>query len=369
MKLKHLILFIAFFKYADVFAQTDKTQFYTNSKEGYTHFYYDEQYYLVDENCKFRHYTRVIKRTEGNVFDGFFTDYYNNNNIALTGTYTKGVKNGIFKTYYYNGKVKSEVNFSNDKPQGISNYYYDNGTPWMTINHTGSKTIITDYWDPYGVKKASEGKGSFEYKDWIWGFNDTGYEAVVYRGRLKDGLPRGSWSILLSYPKSPEELIAIEEFQNGEFKTSFSLKNSYYPSKASNLKFYPSFIDERSQKFISKNCNIDDNQDYTSYLENFLNRNFDFSIISPQTSSNTFTYEVAISERGQSYSINIPDGEEGRVNNYLKALLNVIPYWIPSFINGKTVKDKLIIRFSLNDKEAEKRFENLSISRDEENQN
>ncbi len=370
MKLKHLILFIFFLKYADVFAQTENNKFFTHTKEGYTHFFYDEQYYLVDEYCKFRHYTRVIKKVKGkNTFDGFFTDYYNNNRVALTGIYVDGVKNGVFKNYYYNGKLKYEVVFVNDKPEGIARYYYDNGTPWMVINHKNSKIFITDYWDPYGVKKVTEGKGRFEYKDWIWGFNDTGFNAVVYRGRLRDSLPSGSWSILLSYPRSPEELVAIENFQKGEFLNSFSMRNPYYPTKASNLKFYPPFVDARSQKFISKHCGIDDNQDYTNYLENYLNRNFDFSLFTQSDIQKNFTCEVVVDENGQAFSVNIVEGEPGRVNDILKALLTYVPYWIPSYIDGKTVTDRLTIRFSLNAKEAERRFENFNITREEENQN
>jgi|GEM_PF-4504358 len=368
MKLKHLILFIAFFKYADVFAQTESTKFFSNTKEGYTHFFYDEQYYLVDEQCKFRHYTRVIKQIKGgNVFDGFFTDYYNNNTVALTGTYTKGVKNGIFKNYYYNGKLKFEVAFIDDKPEGISRYYYDNGTPWMVINHQNSKAFITDYWDPYGVKKVSEGKGRFEYKDWVWGFNETGFNAIVYRGRLRDGLPTGSWNISLSYQRSPEELISIESFEKGEFLNSYNIKTPYYPTKASSLKFHPSFVDARSQKFISKSCGIDDNQDYTNYLKNFLNKNFDFSITPKSDALEQFTCEVIVDENGRAFSVNIIEGKPGPVNNLLKTLLNYVPYWIPSYIDGKTVTDRLTIQFSLDTKEAEKRFENFSISREEEN--
>jgi antitoxin component YwqK of YwqJK toxin-antitoxin module len=369
MKLKHLILFIAFFKYADVFAQAEDTKFFSHTKEGYTQFFYDEQYYLVDEQCTFRHYTRVIKQVKGkNSFDGFFTDYYNNNAIALTGTYNKGIKEGVFKNYYYNGKLKSEVTFVNDQPEGIALYYYDNGTPWMIINHQNSKVLITDYWDPYGVKKVTEGKGRFEYRDWYWGYNDTGFNAVVYRGRLRDGLPTGSWNISLSYPRSPEELISIESFEKGKFINSYNIRNPYYPTKASNLKFYPPFVDARSQKFISKQCGIDDNQDFTNYLENFLNRNFDFSIIPKSDTPQLLTCEVVVDENGRAFSVNILEGEPGPVNNLLKTLLNLIPYWIPSFIEGKTVPDKLTIQFSLNAQQAEKRFENFSISREEENQ-
>lgn len=369
MKLKHLILFIAFFKYADVFAQTEDAKFFSHTKEGYTHFFYDEQYYLVDGKCKFRHYTRVIKQVKGNnSFDGFFTDYYNNNGVALTGTYVRGVKNGIFKNYYYNGKLKSEVTFINDKPEGTARYYYDNGTPWMIINHKDSRVFISDYWDPYGVKKVTEGKGRFEFKDWSWGFNDSGFNAVFYRGRLKAGLPAGSWNISLSYPRSPEELVSFELFEKGEFMNSYNIKNPYYPTKSSNLKFYPDFVDSRSQKFISKSCGIDDNQDYTNYIENFLNRNFDFSIITNSDSSKQFAFEVMIDEYGQSFTINSLEGEPSPVNKTLIQLLNLIPYWIPSYIEGKTVPDKLTIKFSLRESQIEKRFENFRISREKENQ-
>src|SRR5690606_36477725 len=126
---------------------------------------------------------------------------------------------------------------------------YDNGTPWMIINHQNSKVFITDYWDPYGNKKVTDGKGSFSSTDYVWGFNDSGFNSVTYSGRLLNGLPRGSWQIFLNYPNSPSELIGVESFQKGEFINSYSFGNSYYPQKASNLKFYPSFVDSRSQKF------------------------------------------------------------------------------------------------------------------------
>lgn len=370
MKLKHLILFIFLFNYVDVLAQTDSSTLYTNTKDGYTHFYYDEQYYLVDKDCKFRHYTRVLKKVKkGNLIDGFFTDYYNNDRIALTGNYINGEKSGPFKNYYFNGKLKSEIPFLNNKPSGVAKYYYDNGTPWMIIHHRESKVFITDYWDPFGNKKVTEGKGSFEYQDWAWGFNDTGFNSITYKGRLRDGLPNGSWSIFANYPNSPSELLSIENFQKGVFVDSYNFNNLSYPKKASNLKFYPSFEDNNSQKFISKNCRIDDNQNYTTYLENFLNRNFDFKLITNQPTITPFIFEVSINERGRANAINIKQGDNERIDNYIKALFGIVPYWIPSFINGKTISDKLTITFSLDNTKPEKRFENLKISRQEENQN
>lgn len=100
-----------------------------------------------------------------------------------------------------------------------------------------------------------------------------------------------------------------------------------------------------------------------------MNRNFDFSIISEDRTITPFVCEINISANGRPLSINIIEGETIRTNNYVQALIGLIPYWIPSFIDGKTITDKLTITFSLNNTEAEKRFENFSISREKENQN
>lgn len=350
-----------------VFAQFSGNKFYQKTKEGYYHFYYDQQYYLVPQDCKFKFFTRVIEHVKDkNVFDGFFTDYFNNNKIALTGTYKMGLKNGIFKNYYPNGNLRYEVTFQNNEIIGKAHFFYDNGKPWLNLEIKDGAFYILEYWNPVGKQRVKEGNGVYEYKDWYWGYNVYGFDAIVYKGRVKNGLTNGQWSIFFSYPDSSLELYRTELMNKGKFLGANLYIAPATSTKASMVKFIPNFDDIRSTSFISKDCTIDDNQNFTSFLEGFLNQAFEAAALPEDLQSNVIQCNVVVNQWGRAIDVNSDVGSP-MMDRSLKIALSAIEYWIPSYKNNETITDTLAIKFNVNQIKGKPSFSNFKIKRHEEN--
>jgi len=367
MKKINLFFLLVILVNTSVFAQLSGNKFYQKTKEGYYHFYYDQQYYLVAQDCRFKFFTRVIQHVkEKNVFDGFFTDYFNNNKIALTGTYKMGLKDGVFKNYYPNGKLRYEVTFVDDKITGKAYFFYDNGKPWLNIEIKDGTFFILEYWNPVGKQRVKEGNGVYEYKDWYWGYNVDGFEAVVYKGRIKNGLTNSNWNIFFSYPDLSVELYRTEVMNNGKFQRATLYRKPSTSLQSSILRLVPHFDDNRSVSFISKDCTIDDNQNFISFLEAFLNQTFAVATLPEDFKSKTVECKVVVDQWGRAIDVN-SDVESPTMARNLDLVFKAIEYWIPSYKNKQTITDTLTINFNVDQEKEIPSFNNLKIKRNEEN--
>jgi antitoxin component YwqK of YwqJK toxin-antitoxin module len=339
------------------------SQTYVNkSIDGYIHLYYDQQYFLVDEDCEYKTYTRVTKfDKENGCFNGFFTDYYNNGKTYLTGNFTKGKKDGNFKGFYPSGKPKYDIYFKDDQETGVWEYYYESGNLWYQIEFKNKRSYINNYFNNYGQLLVKEGKGKFFFTEKASGFNEYGYNSIVYNGRVKNGLPAGNWSTFLEYDNQNQELIGTELYSNGKFQVSNYYFPDRLPANTSLIRFYPTFIEDNATLFTYKNCTIDDNQGFSFYLQNEINKALSLFVLTDNISSETFTVSVAVNERGRSTKITIPDEVSSQLKTFTKRTLEKIAYWIPSYKNRETISDTLKITLELTLDQNEKPFINYPI--------
>lgn len=356
-KLSFFIIIISLFLNTKAQTKVSADSYIKNSIDGYIHLFYDQQYYLVDENCPFKTYTRVTKfdKEKGGVY-GFFTDYYNNGAVYLTGNYTEGKKDGNFKAYYPSGKPKYSINFKDNKETGVWEYYYPSGNLWYQIEFKNNITYLNQYINEYGQAKIKLGKGKYSFKQEAIGFNDIGYTAIIYEGRIKNGLPKGVWSTFLTYQDNKKELIGTELFNKGVFIDSYYFFPKVLPPNSSLVKLYPNFFEDNALSLIYKNCTIDDNQGFNLYLQNELNNALSMFIIAENISPQTYTVAATINERGNISKITLPDDLSSALKSFTKKTLENINYWIPSFKDGKTIADTLKIKIELNFNEKEEPF-------------
>jgi antitoxin component YwqK of YwqJK toxin-antitoxin module len=329
------------------YAQQTSAKYMEQSIDGYIHLYFDQQYYLVDKNCVYKTFTRVIKydKNDGG-FNSFFTDYYNNNQSALTGKYQGGKKQGEFKGFYENGIPKFTINFKDNLPIGDWKYFYPSGNIWLNLAYKNGQIFIKSYFDEKGRQQIKDGKGILKLIESVYDFNEFGYTGISFEGRVKDGKPEGIWSSNLVYSRSPSEYIGVERFEDGKFKISnYNYPKNFSP-KSSIVKFHPVFTAENAQALTFKNCTIDDNQGYNFYLQNYLNSTiiFERSDVLPQE---PFEVKLDIDNYGKVKNVNIPEGLDLELTNVLKQVLLDVPYFIPSYINGKTISDILILKLSI----------------------
>ncbi|OAQ39058.1 hypothetical protein A5893_10290 [Pedobacter psychrophilus] len=341
------LFFLGFIIFQKSYAQQPSAKYMEESIDGYIHLYFDQQYYLVDQNCVYKSFTRVIKYDKNNGgFNSFFTDYYNNNQIAISGKYIEGKKQGEFKGFYENGIPKFTINFKDNLPVGEWKYFYPSGNIWIDLTYKNGQIFIKNYFDEKGRQQIKAGKGKLKLTEPVYDFNEFGFTGISFEGRIKEGKPDGIWSSYLVYSKNAPEYIGAEKFENGQFEISnytypqnFSIKNSL-------VKFHPVLTAVNAEALTFKNCSIDDNQGYNFYLQTYLNNTiiFEKDDVLPQE---PFEVKLDINDKGKVKSVIIPDGLDTELTNVLKQVLLTVPYFIPSYLYGKTISDTLIIKLSI----------------------
>lgn len=328
-------------------AQERPANYFKNSIDGYIHLYFDHQYFLVDEDCSFKTFTRVIKYDEGNGgFNSFFIDYYHNNATALTGKYVNGNKEGVFKQFYLNGTPQSISAFENNLPVGEWKYFYPSGNPWITIKYENQVPYIMEYWNEKGIKKVKFGNGRYQFRQEIFDFNEFGYSGIIAKGRLKEGRPIGAWSNFLDFPEGENQWIGGEIFSKDGFKKSMYIFPANVAKNASIIQLLPSQLWDNSAVLKYKNCTIDDQKLFNLYLQNYLNAAlptiWQFDEVPLE---NSFTATVNINQFGQVISVQNSENVPKEFGFALQYALKSVTYWIPSFLGGKTIDDSLEITF------------------------
>lgn len=331
-----------------LYAQQKTANYGEKTINGYVHFYFDQQYFLVDDTCEYKVFTRVCKYDKNaGGFNGFFTDYYDNNVTALTGTYNQGKKDGDFKGFYPSGKPKFSIFFKDNLPVGNWQYFYPSGALWLSFNCKNNKPLLETYWDTRGRKKVENGKGNYSFKEDVLNYNEFGFTGITYRGKIINGLPENIWLSYLSYPNRADEYIGVEGFRGGKFIGSNYLYPDNFPTTSSMMRFYPKFLANNAEELIYKNCNVDENQGYNVYLQNYLNKRIILGSNADELIVSQFTIEVKVNSFGKSTNITIPTELSTGLGIEIRKALQRISYWIPSFVDGNTIDDTLIIKFSL----------------------
>jgi antitoxin component YwqK of YwqJK toxin-antitoxin module len=169
---------------------------------------YNENFNLVEEGCGVIIRNAHINRYQ-RIFYGRVTDVSRlNPNIILTdGYYTfEGIKEGIFITRYLNGNLKTKGNFKDDRYEGRWETYYENGKPELAFEADSAKVRIINAWDETGIKRVDNGKGNYQIN----------LGEVVWKGKLLNGMPDGTWKAIL-VDDVTNRILAMEQYKNGVF--------------------------------------------------------------------------------------------------------------------------------------------------------
>lgn len=353
-----------------VIAQTEteaKPTYFEQTTDGRTQFYFDEHYFLVDKFCQYKAIERVGKyNLDSKSYDGAFTDYNMDGNVILTGSYSNGKKNGVFTAYFPNGKVNWVTTFENGSAEGVSTYNYPDGLPMMEILYKEGQAYVQNFWDTQRRQRVIDGKGKFNFAVKAEGYNEYGYEFIDYQGNIKDGKPDGQWDIFFVYPKNERDYAGYERFKEGKFAVGYDeVKGGAY-TKGSRLQIGPSLFFIQAENLMSKNCTIDENQDFSLFITNKLDLAYSLYDAS-EIVANPIEVQVEVDKGGSLSKLEVIKGfEEKEVNKILVNVLKDISYWIPSYAEDAYIDDVLTIHVeALVDQETKQlKFYNLHIDRE-----
>lgn len=370
--MRNLILFLLFTLSSGLRAQ-DKTPVYFEPAIGdMIRFYFDENYFMVDKDCEFKHIERVSKFDKTtNRFKGVFKDFDRNGRLILTGQYLQDKKEGDFKAYHPNGVLKWETTFVDNRPNGAWKYYYPDGKPMLFIHIDKSDFSINQYWDRNGQQLIKDGDGIYDIDLPITGFTEHGYTKFNRRGAVKNGRPEGNWSIsLIGEGKNRTKIhLQSELYENGEFKdkrVSDDFSDVYIQENT--LIFIPDSYFSRAEQLLSKNCSFDEftgfnmflTEKFTQFLKHFQaegNSDYDLNL----------KYAVSVSKKGKPLNVKLlSDSDLFTKNQQLlfRKMVESINFFLPSYLSGEPIDDMLTLSFKINTKGSDIYVSPVQIKRE-----
>ena len=338
---------------------------------GYTRFFYDQNYFLVDKNCAFKSIERLAKYDSINLnFDGEFKDFDRNGRMILTGTYKDGLKHGAFKSYHPNGKLKWETTFINNLETGEWKYYYPDGKPMLTLVFSDDETKFMQFWNSYGEQKIKDGQGEYTMKFPIIGFTDHGYTTYVRKGKVSNGKPVGNWltSFITNEKNGTTAYIFSEEFHNG-IKTDVYKNPDYtgYFIPEVDFLYVPSQFMERAEYFLTHDCTFDDFSGFKNYTFRKFNAylgdvEFDNTPLSFQ-----FKVQYNVNTDGIPRKMSVVESPEELPRSVIKIisdLFQTVPYIIPSIAENIPIDDTVTFTGDFIILEGKGSLQNLKIERE-----
>lgn len=318
------------------------------ANKGYTRFYYDENYYLVDKNCEFKSIERVAQYdTVMFGFNGEFKDFDRNGKLILEGSYQNGNRNGPFKAYHPNGQLKWEAVYQDGREISDWKYYYPDGKPFLTLSFGEEDYKIMSYWDRLGEQKVIEGNGNYDITFPATGFSDHGYSAYRRHGKLVNGVPDGVWYInfITNPKKNTQEYIYREVFEGG-VRTSFIRNPDYYDHFIPYEDFWvvPTEYFGRAEFFLVHDCSFDEYSGFTNFIHKKIAE--ELEELDFELPNGSFQYKVKyeVSKTGQPVSLKLdsdseklPKKEQSKIHKLFESMY----YFIPSIENGKAIKDNI----------------------------
>lgn len=348
-------------------AKDSTLTYFERLPNGQTRFYFDQNYFLSDKFCPFTSIERDAGfDTQNNRFDGDFVDHDLNGNVLLTGSYRAGSKEGEFKAYHGNGQLKWEAVYVQDQLSGMSHYYYPDGLPMISVFHGDQGIEIKDYWDQKGEQRVRNGRGRYEMRIEIDGYNEYGAEFITRRGRIRNGKPHGLWMVDFVFGDRSTEFIGSERYQEGRLDRSnnpqlYDLIGEFVKTALLPLPWFLS-----GEILIGKKCTIDEQTGFTQYLLELLESWFEGEA-STWIEGTRAKYKVSVDKNGQTLAVEaLEDVPNDAYSRTIQGVLNSV-WWIPSWKEEGYIDDDLTVSFDVYHDPGFQalRFGNILISREE----
>lgn len=367
-----LILVLVNLNTIGAIAQTDsvdKPVYFEPLTDGSTQFYFDEHYFLVDRDCQFKSIERVGKYNVAlKNFDGPFVDYNNEGKVILEGSYANGKKEGEFTSYFANGKLKWIIHFKNDHAIDTAVYNYPDGLPMLEIVYRDSMAFVQNFWDTRRRQRVTDGNGKFEFSVKAEGYTEYGYEFTDYRGNIKDGKPDGFWDINLVYPNKERDFAGYEKFEKGKLKVGYDeiLGVPYF--NVPRVQIGPSLFFLQAEKMMSKNCTIDENQDFSLFIISKLDKAFSlYDAADMLTKPIKIEVTAQVEKNGTLAELEVTKGfPNSDADKVILNTLKNIAYWIPSYGGDDYIDDTFHMTADVfaEGEKGQLKFYNLLIKRE-----
>ena len=178
----------------------------------------NDRYNLVSDSCatiiRYAHYNFNTHKFFGKFKDVSKADP---SHVMSEGSYTAdGLKDGEFTNYTPNGRILSRGTYRNNQYAGKWAVNYTSGNPEIMFEMTDAGELkVTNLWDNKGVKLVDNGNGNYH----------VNMGSIVWHGKLKDGLPDGTWTA--SSRNDINNVLITEHFKNGKFQNGRSPAENY----------------------------------------------------------------------------------------------------------------------------------------------
>lgn len=305
-------------------------------------FFYDQNYFLVDKDCEFFAIERIaVFDVKKNKFDGAFTDYDLDRNTLLKGAYQDGLPSGKFTAYHYTHNIKWEVEFQKGIAVGNWNYFYPDGLPLLSMKYVDGTPVVQTMWNNRGKLTVKEGNGKFEFINPIDGYSEYGFNRYKVRGKIENGLPQGRWDISYMDDKNVE-LAAYERYEQGFFISGFDFFRDL-PYNGPKFSLGPKDFFTRAEMMIYKACSYDIHIGYTNYLATAITEAFASGKLE-NFEMQEFSFDVEVNKNGTPSKVNFTKELSFKpINDAFKFFINNMDYFVPSFVDGKSIDDTLTI--------------------------
>ena len=310
----------------------------------------DDGYYLIEDSCKqITRYCRFDFKQRK--FHGKFTDLSNATPglVVSEGTYTaEGLKSGLFTSHYLNGNLQAKGSFKDDKYDGAWEVYYDNGKPEVNFEVKEGVCLVLNAWGTDGKKTVDNGNGTFIIS----------LGQLYWKGKLLNGRPDGTWR-LYSVDDISKTPLASEYFKKGLFHDGSHGTVDY--TDASHIDFNMPvklpFMNAESMTISPVACDGSRqahivNAQYRDGLNTFSN--YIGQAVSPYFAQHdlrgieiTIAINGEISEDGNLINLKSTDGANESLARQIIIRLADLPALHPATVNGKPVKQKFTIFFTI----------------------
>jgi len=310
----------------------------------------DDGYFLIEDSCKqITRYSRFDFKHRK--FHGKFTDVSDATTglIVAEGTYTTdGLKDGPFVTHYLNGKLQAKGSFKNDKYDGAWEVFYDNGNPEITFEVTNGVCHITNAWGADGKKTVDNGNGTFAIN----------LGQLYWKGKLLNGRPDGKWR-LINIDDVTQTPLVTEYYKKGQFHDGsngsidytdvshidFSLPVKLPFMNAENMLVSPAPCNGVKPIHIVNAQYRDGLGTFSNYIGQAVGPYFARQNIAGLES--IIKIDGEISEEGNLINLKSDQSVNGPLARQIIIKLEELPALQPATANGKPIKQKFTIQFTI----------------------